>query len=95
MTAPAAAACVALGTVLQQKGRCSPRPMGDPGFPLQIRRRPVWLAGGLLQAGGRILQAAAPDRGPLVVVQPICTLSPVFALPLARRIPTRRWVGPR
>jgi drug/metabolite transporter (DMT)-like permease len=49
---------------------------------VQILREPVWLAGALLQATGWILQAAALDRGPLVVVQSLTTLSLVIALPL-------------
>jgi drug/metabolite transporter (DMT)-like permease len=41
-----------------------------------------------------VLQAAALDRGSLVVVQSICTLSLVFALPLGIRI-THQHVGRR
>ena len=90
-----AAVCFAFGTVLQQKGTLeAPAGGGDPRFLLQILRRPVWIAGGLFQGGGWVLQAAALDRGSLVVVQSICTLSLVFALPLGMRI-THQHVGRR
>jgi drug/metabolite transporter (DMT)-like permease len=90
-----AAVCFAFGTVLQQKGTLqAPAGGEDPRFLLQILRRPVWIAGGLLQGGGWVLQAAALDRGSLVVVQSICTLSLVFALPLGMRI-THQHVGRR
>jgi len=78
-----AALAFALGTTLQQRGTLQTSAAeGDPRFLLQILREPVWLAGGLLQATGWVLQAAALDRGSLLVVQALCTLSLVFALPL-------------
>ncbi len=86
-----ASICFAAGTVLQQAGTLQTEGgADDPRFLLQILRRPVWLAGGLLQGGGWILQAAALDRGSLVLVQSICTLSLVFALPLGVRITHQR-----
>jgi drug/metabolite transporter (DMT)-like permease len=89
-----AAAFFAIGTVLQQKGTLqAPAAAGDPRFLIQALRRPVWLAGGLFQGGGWILQAAALDRGSLVVVQSICTLSLVLALPLGMRITNQRVGG--
>ena len=79
----AAACAFALGTVLQQKGTLETEAAeGDASFLLEILRRPVWIAGGLLQAVGWVLQAAALDRASLVVVQALCTLSLVLALPL-------------
>ena len=90
-----ASICFAAGTVLQQAGSLqTPGGVGDPRFLIQILRRPVWLAGAALQGGGWILQAAALDRGSLVLVQSICTLSLVFALPLGMRI-THQQVGRR
>jgi len=86
-----AAFAFALGNVLQQKGTLqAPAPEGDPRFLAQILRQPVWLAGGGLQVGGWILQAAALDRGPLVVVQSLTTMSLVIALPLGARITGQR-----
>jgi drug/metabolite transporter (DMT)-like permease len=78
-----AAVAFALGTVLQQRGTLrTPAGDDDARFLAQILREPVWLAGGLLQALGWVLQAAALDRGPLVAVQAVTTLSLVIALPL-------------
>jgi drug/metabolite transporter (DMT)-like permease len=78
-----AALSFALGTTLQQRGALKTRaPEGDPRFLAQLLREPVWWCGALLQAAGWVLQALALDRGSLVVVQSLCTLSLVFALPL-------------
>ena len=76
-----AALAFAAGTVLQQRGTLR-TPAGDARFLVEILHEPVWLAGGALQAVGWTLQAAALDRGSLVVVQSLTTLSLVFALPL-------------
>jgi drug/metabolite transporter (DMT)-like permease len=76
-----AALAFAAGTVLQQRGTLR-TPAGDARFLVQILHEPVWLAGGGLQALGWTFQAAALDRGSLVVVQSLTTLSLVFALPL-------------
>jgi drug/metabolite transporter (DMT)-like permease len=90
-----AAVLFALGTVLQQKGTLSTAAGGDdPRFLLQILRRPVWLAGGILQASGWVVQAAALDRGSLVVVQSLTALSLVFALPLGALL-TNQYIGRR
>jgi drug/metabolite transporter (DMT)-like permease len=90
-----AAVAFALGTVLQQRGTLQTKAAeGDPRFLAEIVREPVWLAGGGLQAVGWILQAAALDRGSLVVVQSLCTLSLVFALPLGAAL-TDQHVGRR
>jgi drug/metabolite transporter (DMT)-like permease len=86
-----AAVAFALGTVLQQKGTLEvPAEEGDPRFLAQILRRPVWLAGAGMQATGWVLQAAALDRGALMVVQSLTTLSLVFALPLGAWITDQR-----
>ncbi len=82
-----AACAFALGNVLQQKGTLeAPASGDDPRFLVQILRRPVWLAGGVSQLVGWILQALALDRGSLIVVQSITTLNLVIALPLGARI---------
>ena len=94
-----AALAFALGSVLQQKGTLeTPSGGDDPRFLVQILRRPIWLAGAGMQASGWVLQAAALDRGSLVVVQSLTTMSLVIALPLGARITgqeiTRRvWLG--
>jgi len=78
-----AAAAFALGTVLQQRGTLeTTAPEGDPRFLAEIVRDPIWLAGGALQAVGWVLQAVALANGSLIVVQSLCALSLVFALPL-------------
>ncbi len=82
-----AAFAFALGNVLQQKGTLdAPASGNDPRFLVQILHRPVWLAGGAAQMAGWILQAAALDRGSLVIVQSLTTTSLVMALPLGARI---------
>ena len=78
-----AASAFAMGSVLQQKGTLeAPAEGDDPRFLVQILRRPVWLVGGGLQATGWVLQAAALDRGSLIVVQSLTATSLVIALPL-------------
>ncbi len=78
-----AASAFAMGSVLQQKGALeAPAEGDDPRFLVQILKRPVWLVGGGLQAAGWVLQAAALDRGSLVVVQSLTATSLVIALPL-------------
>jgi drug/metabolite transporter (DMT)-like permease len=67
---------------------------GDPQFLVQVVRERVWLLGAALQACGWVLQAVALERGSLIVVQSLCTLSLVFALPLGARL-TAQQVGPR
>jgi drug/metabolite transporter (DMT)-like permease len=90
-----AAVAFAGGNVFQQKGTLeAPAGEDDPRFLIQILRRPVWLVGGLLQAAGWVLQAAALNQGSLVVVQSVTTLSLVVALPLGVRI-TGQQVGRR
>ncbi len=78
-----AAVLFAFGTVLQQKGALSTEAKeDDPRFLVQILRRPVWLAGAVMQATGWVVQAAALDRASLIVVQSLCALSLVIALPV-------------
>ncbi len=90
-----AAVLFALGTVLQQKGALSTAASeGDPHFLLQILRRPVWLAGAVLQSSGWIVQAMALDRASLVVVQSLTALSLVIALPLGAVL-TAQHIGRR
>jgi drug/metabolite transporter (DMT)-like permease len=57
----------------------------------KIIRKPVWLIGGLLQVGGWALQAAALDKGSLVVVQALLAVSLVFAMLLGRRLTRQRF----
>jgi drug/metabolite transporter (DMT)-like permease len=94
-----AACAFALGSVLQQKGTLeAPASDENTRFLVDILRRPVWLAGGGMQLAGWVLQAAALDRGSLVVVQAVTSLSLVIALPLGawitdQDITSRVWLG--
>jgi drug/metabolite transporter (DMT)-like permease len=86
-----AALAFALGNVLQQKGTLETEaPEGDPHFLSQAVRRPVWLAGGLCQVAGWILQAVALKSGSLVVVQSLTSMSLVIALPLGAKLTDQR-----
>ena len=85
----------AFGTVLQQRGTLETNAgEGDPRFLAEIVRKPIWLLGGLLQALGWVLQAVALDKGNLIMVQSLCALSLVFALPIGVRV-TDQHVGRR
>ncbi|MGA2931173.1 MAG: DMT family transporter [Acidimicrobiales bacterium] len=94
-----AATAFALGSVLQQKGTLEvPAAEGHQRFLAQILRRPVWLAGGGFQFAGWVLQAIALDKGSLVVVQSLTSLSLVIALPLGAKLTNqvltlRVWAG--
>jgi drug/metabolite transporter (DMT)-like permease len=94
-----AAFAFALGNVLQQKGALeTPAGEDDPRFLTQILRRPIWLAGAGSQLSGWVLQAVALDKGSLIVVQSLTTMSLVIALPLGRRftdqkVSRRVWLG--
>ena len=86
----------ALGTVLQQKGGMQ-EPRGSElaaGFMARLMRRPLWLAGVVIELVGFAMQAVALGLGRLIVVQPIQVVSVVFALPLGARLTGQR-VGRR
>ena len=90
-----AATAFAAGTALQQRGTLSTAASDeDARFLVQILREPVWLVGAGLQGAGWVLQAAALDRGSLIVVQALITLSLVIALPIGVRVTGQR-VGRR
>jgi drug/metabolite transporter (DMT)-like permease len=90
-----AAFAYALGNVLQQKGTLETKaPEGDPRFLAEILRKPVWLLGMIMSIVGWVLQAAALKDGSLAVVQSLCALSLVIALPLGVRL-TQQTVGRR
>ncbi len=91
-----AALLFAGGTVLQQKvaETASEDEALKAGFLLRLARKPQWLAGIALDAGGFVCQAIALGVGRLVVVQPILATSVVFALPLGNRL-TGQHIGRR
>ncbi len=80
----------AVGNVLQQRGTLEASGGDHRAFWIQILHRPVWIAGLSVQVCGWLLQAAALDRGSLVVVQSICALSIVMALPLGAWLTAQR-----
>jgi drug/metabolite transporter (DMT)-like permease len=88
-----------LGNVLQQKGALeTPAERDDPRFLVQILHRPVWVAGAVAQLVGWVLQAAALNRGSLLVVQALTSLNLVVSLPLGvwitdQRLTRRTWGG--
>ena len=82
----------AFGTVLQQKGameEAGDENLGAGGM-VRLLRRPVWLLGVAIDALGYACQAAALGIGTIVVVQPLLTLSVVFALPIGARLTGQR-----
>ncbi len=82
-----AAGAFGVGNVLQQLGTLQTSDEeGRHSFLLQILRQPVWLLGAVLQAAGWVLQAVALDKGALVTVQSLTTLSLVIALPFGARL---------
>lgn len=87
-----AAMMFALGTVLQQKvaAEVPDEEAMKAGLLLRLVRRPVWLAGIVIDGIGFLFQAAALHFGRLVVVQPLLATSVVFALPFGAWINKRR-----
>jgi len=95
-----AAGCYAVGIVLQyheahnapDKLVLSPRLLGT------LARHPLWLIGLGMMFAGQGLQSVALNGGNLAVVEPVLTLSMLFALPLAaawrrERLQRLDWTG--
>jgi drug/metabolite transporter (DMT)-like permease len=81
-----AAISFALAAALQQRGqftlaRAGAAIQGLSGL-VRLVVVPVWLLGGLVLLIGYVTQAAALDRGKVVVVQPLMVTTIVWALPL-------------
>lgn len=87
-----AAACFALGTVLQQKvaQEVPDEEVQNAGLLIQLAQRPVWVAGIAVDGLGFLCQAAALHFGQLAVVQPLLATAVVFALPFGVLILRRR-----
>lgn len=79
-----AAGIFALSTVMQQRGglKAPPLSIRHPGTFVRLAGQGTWLIGIALLIPGWILQAMALDRGRVAVIQPIFTMTIVFALPL-------------
>lgn len=87
-----AAAFFALGTVLQQKvaQEVPDDEVQSAGLLIQLAKRPVWMAGIVVDGLGFACQAAALHFGQLAVVQPLLATAVVFALPFGVLILRRR-----
>ena len=87
-----AAAFFALGTVLQQKvaQEVPDEEVQNAGLLIQLAKRPVWMAGIVVDGLGFLCQAAALHFGQLAVVQPLLATAVVFALPFGVLILRRR-----
>jgi drug/metabolite transporter (DMT)-like permease len=79
-----AAFLFALAAVLQQRGalNLSEVSLRHPSTLAGLVRQRAWLLGTVCLFCGYALQAAALDRGRLVVIQPLLVTTIVFALPL-------------
>jgi drug/metabolite transporter (DMT)-like permease len=91
-----AAICFALAATLQQKGALNLGgvSLGRPTSLLHLLSQTWWLLGTLVLFAGYLLQAAALDRGRLVIIQPLLVTTVIFALPLGYLL-TRQHVGKR
>jgi drug/metabolite transporter (DMT)-like permease len=86
----------ALAAALQQKGALNLPPLSlkKPASLLKLVGQTMWLLGTLALLTGYVFQAAALDRGRLVIIQPLLVTTVVFALPLGYLL-TRQHVGRR
>jgi drug/metabolite transporter (DMT)-like permease len=81
----AAGLCYALASVMQHHVAAEQAPELSlrPGLILALVKRPLWLAGIVLDIGAYVLEAAALSVGSIVVVQPLLVSGLLFALPLS------------
>jgi drug/metabolite transporter (DMT)-like permease len=96
----AAAACLALATVLQQQAAATvpKRHALRPSIIVAVLRKPRWLAGKVADVAALVLQALALARGSLLVVQPLLAFGVVIAMPMHawtahRRLGSRQYAG--
>jgi hypothetical protein len=82
-----AAALFAVTSVLQHRAATAAErsPIGDPRLLARLLRNPVWLLGGLTDAGGVLSQGAALRAGALAFVQPLLVSGLLLAVPLEAR----------
>src|SRR4029450_10231818 len=86
----------ALAAALQQKGALN-LPEISIRHPASLARlvgQTMWLLGTAALLSGYVFQAAALDRGRLVIIQPLLVTTVVFALPLGYFL-TKQHVGRR
>ncbi len=91
-----AALLFALAATLQQKGALNLPEISlrSPASLARLAGQRMWLVGTLALLAGYVFQAAALDRGRLVIIQPLLVTTVVFALPLGYFL-TRQHVGRR
>ncbi len=77
--------CYALASVMQHTVAAQQPPELSlrPRLILELVKRPLWLAGIVLDIGAYLLEAAALSVGSIVVVQPLLVSGLLFALPLS------------
>lgn len=91
-----AALLFAVAATLQQKGALNLPDVSlrHPASLARLAGQSVWLIGTLALLSGYLVQAAALDRGRLVIIQPLLVTTVVFALPLGYLL-THQHVGRR
>lgn len=89
------ALCVAVGDVLQQRAthRVIDTSIGNLELFAKLVRNRRWRWGALLLLASIALQAAALDRGSVLLVQALLVLSLLFALPISARLAHRAVTG--
>ncbi|MCG5433860.1 DMT family transporter [Mycobacterium sp. MYCO198283] len=88
----AAALCLAIGDVTQQRSahEVTDEPVGNTRLLLSLLRDVRWWLGGAVAALGFGLQAAALGFGSVLLVQALLVTALLFALPINARITGRR-----
>lgn len=83
-----AAACIAIGDVLQHRSTKTvpDERAGHLELFVQLLKSPQWWLGSVVAAGGFAFQAAALDFGSVILVQTLIATSLLFALPLNARV---------
>lgn len=94
------ALCVAVGDVLQQRAAhgITDRSVGHIQLLAKLLRDQRWLWGALVLVASIGLQAAALGMASVLLVQPLLTLSVLFALPINARlsnhtVPRKEWIA--
>jgi drug/metabolite transporter (DMT)-like permease len=100
LLALSSALCVAVGDVLQQRSarRVTERSVGHIQLLGKLLRDQRWRWGALVLVTSIGLQAAALGFGSVLLVQPLLTLSVLFALPMSARLSNhaltrREWIA--
>lgn len=94
----AAAFCLGLGFVLQQRA-AEQAPLADflsPRLLIDLVRKPMWLLGIAAMVGGQVLGALALGRVDITLVEPLLAANLLFALALSaliwrQRVGLREW----